>query len=247
MLLNVLVVDDDDYTLNRHYNGIMQLANLYNVGVEITKFSCAEGELRQHIKEKNIDFVLLDIEIGKKSGLSVGHLIRKYHPFSFLVFVTKHGQYIERANELHPDAFLTKPYTAHTLEQLFCRVLLMKRGQMSMEESNTEIITLCVDREDIDVRQDQILYIKTLNRRLQVVTTKETYMISARTIKQMLKELPYNFIQAGRDVIINKFEVIHAEKGRLTMSNHDIIDIPLYTYNKTMEKIRSHDVFRERT
>ncbi len=66
MLLNVLVVDDDDYTLNRHYNGIMQLANLYNVGVEITKFSCAEGELRQHIKEKNIDFVLLDIEIGKK-------------------------------------------------------------------------------------------------------------------------------------------------------------------------------------
>lgn len=238
MFLDVLIVEDNDLYMNGNVKYIKSLSKKYGVEVNITCFSYVGQSLEKHIKENHIDVVLLDIEIGKNSGISVGRKIVKFHPLVSIIFITAYGEYITKANKLNPVGYVDKPVEYKVLDKLFCRVVMEKIGKAAIEDKNANIITFKRNREDVEVRESEILYIKTIKRKLSVVT-KGGVISTYSSLKETEKKLSDLFVKISRDIIVNKREVSGLVKGYITMSNGDIVDIPTYKYSEIISKVRS--------
>lgn len=238
MIMDILLVEDNDFFMNSNLKYIKEIASKYDVGLNIKKFTYAGDNLARYIQENHIDLALLDIEIGKRNGISVARKIICYHPLVSIIFVTAHGEYIARANKLSPVGFIDKPVDYSKMEKLFYRVVMEKLGKESIESSNARIITFKRHREDVDVKESEILYIKTSDRKLLVKTKDDTIMTNGTICKtkQRLSEL---FVAVSRDIIVNKREVIGIQKGTITMSNQEILELPVFRHKEIVQKIRS--------
>ena len=236
--LDVLIVEDNDLFLNCNRKYLEQIMNTYQVRITVTSFTHAGENLDSYIKEHNIDVALLDIEVGEKSGISIGKKIVTYHPLASIIFITAHGELIKKANMLCPVGFLDKPIQYSRMERLLYRVIMEKRGAASIEESNAKIVTLKRNREIVEIRECEILYIKTMDRKIQVTLKNDCFYIQ-NSISGMSEQLSELFVKVSRDIIVNKREVIAIVKGKITMSNEDVLSIPLFKHKEIVQMIRS--------
>src|SRR5437764_652072 len=65
------------------------------------------------LRAESPDLVLLDITLkGKKDGVEVARVINEDYDLPF-IFLTSHSdnRTVERAKEVHPSAYLVKPFT----------------------------------------------------------------------------------------------------------------------------------------
>lgn len=238
MYLRILIVEDNELFLNSNTRQIRSLLGKYQVEAEVKTFSSTGELLTQYIKKKQIDLAILDIEIGSNSGIALGKKIKRYNPFVALIYITSHLKYIEKANGLNPDGFLVKPVEYHKLDSLFCKVVMMKEGQLALEEKNARLITIKENWNTIEISEKDILYIRTLERKLQIKTTDRTYMTN-ETITNMEQKASDLLVRIGRDLIVNRTKIKKVEKGQIEMVNHDILDIPKCNYNSIMKKLHS--------
>lgn len=238
MFMDVLIVEDNDIFLNIHRKNINRIMDTYQVGVNIASFTYVGDSLDSYIKEQNIDLAVLDIEIGQKSGLSVARKLITYHPLASIIFITSHGEFIKKANALCPVGFLDKPVDNGKFERLIYRVIMEKRGVMSLEETNTRIVSMKRNREDIELKESEILYINRVDRKLHVVLKSDAFYTNSSIIS-MCELLSPLFVRISRDIIVNKREVFCVEKGKITMSNKDILNIPFFKYKEIVQLIRS--------
>ena len=238
MLLDVLIVEDNDAFLNVNLKYIQQLARKYSVGLNVKSFSFAGENLAQFIRENRIDVALLDIEVGKRNGIAIGREIIQYHPLVDLIFITAFGENIKKANKLSPVGFLDKPVDLKAFEKIFYRVIMEKWGRESMENSNARVLTVRRNRENIELKESEILYIRTDGRKI-LVATKNGPVFMNGTITALENEVSNTFVRVCRDIIVNKREVIRLVKGCITVSNNENLAIPAFKHKEIVQKIRS--------
>lgn len=238
MFFNVLIVEDNDLFLNSNTKSIRALAAKYDVEVEIKTFSCVGELLNLYIKENEIDLVLLDIEIGTHNGIRLAKKILKYHPFVSLIFITSYGKYIEKANALDPVGFLDKPVDFKRLDKLFCKAIISKQGKISLEEKNAKFITIRENRNLLEIKESEILYIRTYQRKLLIRVVERNIFITdtLTNVENMLSRI---FVKAGRDIIINKTHVRRMDGDRVVMSNGEILDIPKRNIKEVIRKFHT--------
>ena len=82
----------------------------------------AEAETR--LSEERFDLVMLDVTMPGRGGYEVLPTCRALQPGARVILMSG---YTERSSEIEPDAFLEKPFTAKTLDQMIDDVLLIPR------------------------------------------------------------------------------------------------------------------------
>jgi len=243
MVLHVLVVEDNDYALNRNINAVLDLSKQYDVEIKVNRFTTINQELRRYIREHRIDMAFLDIEVGKFDGvdyfggIDLAEEIRKIQPLTSIIFITSHGECVSRAVELLPVAFLSKPLNSRKLEEIFYRIIMEKSGQEQNERKNARFLEIKVNKQTFEIQEADILYMYKWERKVMIITKKKEYIVNT-TLNAMYKKLvSAYFVKISRDTIVNKLEIDEVQKGTLIMSNEDKVPIPVHNYAEIISKL----------
>jgi len=118
-----LLVIDDESSIRFTIKEVLAGDDLEVVGAETAE----EGIRLAH--ELTPDLVLLDVRLGKHSGLDVFHELRRRSPKSLLVFITGHGnaETAIEAMKLGAYDYLVKPLDVHQLQAVVEQALEISR------------------------------------------------------------------------------------------------------------------------
>ena len=129
--INILIVEDESIVAMEIENYIKKLG--YTV---VGSCSNAKDAL-MIIETQTIHIVLMDIHIkGELDGVETAILIKEKYPLIEIIFLTAHldDYNVDRAIELNPTAYLSKPFNREEL-RIFLKIALRK---ILKESSTTE-------------------------------------------------------------------------------------------------------------
>ena len=110
--LVVLVLEDESIILK----GTMDTVARVLPHVQIYGARTAEAAL-QYARSMQVDIALLDIHLGRTSGLDVAKDLSALHPRVNIIFLTAYADYMPDAWRLHASGFLLKPLDETALRQ----------------------------------------------------------------------------------------------------------------------------------
>jgi len=199
-MINFIVCDDEKVITESVRNIITKIMFKTNVDYKIYTFNEYNQEFLRTIKSDIENKIyILDIEVGKSSGLDVAKLIRKTDWSSIILILTAHY-------ELEFLAYKSKIL-------LFDFISKFDLYDKKMEDA----ITLCVNNKLDDkklivkinrkieqINFSNILYITydSYSRKLRIITKTREYEIN-ETLKEIFQKLKGNFIYTHRSCIVN--------------------------------------------
>ena len=136
--INILIVEDESIVAMEIENYIKKLD--YTV---IDTCSNAQDAF-EVIKKQEIHIILMDICIkGELDGIDTAKYIKESHPHIEIIFLTAHldDYNVDRAIELNPTAYLSKPFNREEL-RVFLKIALRKldKGSSHTQENQHHII-----------------------------------------------------------------------------------------------------------
>lgn len=215
--LNILVVEDEGliaWDLKKQLtNAGYQVIGPYNNGKEaLSVFGTMP-----------IDLVLLDIHIqGDLDGIEVAAAIRQTSQIP-LVFLTAMAtkEYIERAKQVQPSAYLLKPYQTHALhiaiEMAFSNFEAQKTAlspNLPYAEENSKpsrdvfliqqgFAIIKPQKVFLKIKIQDILYLEADHVYTKVVTASQVYLLRSPLQKILEKLQPFSFQKIHRSFGVN--------------------------------------------
>lgn len=210
----ILLVEDD--FLNRRLSQKVLSEN----GYQVLGAKNADEALGL-LKTNNIDFVILDINLGQKerNGISLGQEIKEKFgvPFAYLTAYDNTAVMI-KAVATAPYSYITKPFKTTDL------IAAIELGTRRLAAGKDRQPTLLVKDGDfnIEIRTDDICYFEADKNYLLVYTYGKVYKIRS-TIKQIMEQLPATvFIQIHRAFVVNKSKIDKFNLKNLIVNSTEI-------------------------
>lgn len=164
-----------------------------------------------------INLAMLDINLNEeKTGLDVARYISENLTIPFL-FLTSYSDFktIEEASTLQPHAYLTKPYTQ---AELFITLSLLRNKEPKKEE----FIQFKDGTSTIRIKQTEILWIKSDNIYLNIITINKKYLIRSSITRFMEEHENDVFFRSHRSFIVNLEHVKEVKSQFLVIENEKI-------------------------
>ena len=136
--INILIVEDESIVAMEIESYIKKL------GYSVADTCSNAQDAFTIIEEQPIDIILMDICIkGELDGIETATIIKKNQPNIQIIFLTAHldDYNVDRAIELNPTAYLSKPFNREEL-RVFLKIALRKidRASSNTEENKHHII-----------------------------------------------------------------------------------------------------------
>lgn len=178
-------------------------------------FSSAEDMLKsmEQMQEKDgktPDLVLLDIELGKMDGITLGKKIKQMYPEVFLVFVTAYVEYAVKGYEANAFRYLLKPLDEETMRALF--------QDIHAENKKKKKIKLKTAEGEMVVNLQDLLYISAEDK-YTILYTKSQHYVSDHSLKHYEQQLEgQGFYRIHRKYLVNMYHHRGIIAGKVVLS-----------------------------
>lgn len=211
--LHVIVVEDDWLVAESILSALTELgyrarfsAHSYTEAVEL-------------IQKEKADFAMIDIQLaGEKDGIDFAEYLNKHiHiPFIFLTGNTD-KETIQRAQQVHPSAYLVKPFQK---EELYSSIEIgISNFQNKAAPTQPLKDFLFVKENDIYHKIDyaSIDYVKSENVYLNIFSNHRTFIVREKLDDFLLKSKCFPFVKIHRSFAVNihKLTEIHEQTVKL--------------------------------
>lgn len=214
--MNCLIIDDNKIARTTMKQLASQVKDITVVA------ECADAmEAYNILREKHIDFLLLDIEMPGMSGLELTRNLGGEKPL--IVFTTSKKEYAAEAFELNVADYIVKPVTPARFIQAIDKV-------REMMESNVEEVSLHQDEfifiRDSNIirrlRLDEILYAEAMGDYVKLHTAQKFYAIHT-TLKSVEERLPASqFIRVHRSYLVSLSKIDTIQEGALIIHGKSV-------------------------
>ena len=190
-----LVICDDNPADIDYITGLVgEWRRQTGAGVEILSFPSAEALLFSWEENRDMDILLLDIEMGEISGMKLARHLRRAGAAMQIVFITGYMDYIAEGYDVEALHYLLKPVTGERLGQVLDRAL---------ERIRTREHMLWLTLQDGVVRLSvyEIRYLEVM-RNYTTVHGAEDYSVK-RSLNDLERELDGGFYRIHRSFIVN--------------------------------------------
>lgn len=193
--MNVLIVDDNEIARD----ALSQIASRIK-DVKITG-ECADAlQAYNLLQEKQVDVILLDIEMPGMTGLE---LTRNLEKGPIIVFTTSKRDYAVEAFELNVADYIIKPVTAARLIQAIDKAReLIESAKEELSVNEEEFIFIRDSNIIRRIRLDDILFVESMRDYVKLHTPQKFYAIHT-TLKAVEDRLPSSkFLRVHRSYIV---------------------------------------------
>ena len=149
-----------------------------------------------YIAKNTINILFLDIDMPEMNGFGLAEKINQLRPDTIIIFVSSHENFVFSSFEYNPFRFLRKNKLDEELEDA-----LIKAVERHM--ASTETITIKTDRETVELRVRDILYIMSEKNYYAVCGTDFEY--KCRGTMSQAEELikKYSFFRINSGCFVN--------------------------------------------
>lgn len=182
----------------------------YYKSLDLMVLCYSSGEaLLADFEKKQYDVVFLDIEMKGMNGLQVARCLHEKKKELPIVLVTTHTELALEGYEVQAFRFLAKP-----LDRSKVYGALKAIEDLVLEDEKISIVSDGLQRY---LPCKSVCYIKSENVYLDIVTTKERYLVRQK-LKEVLEQLPKNrFLQVHRSFVVNLQFVESFDGGNIYM------------------------------
>ena len=217
MIYRIAICDDSKPDAQYISNMVSEWAKSSAISIRIDLFPSSEAFLFHYEQDKEYDILLLDIEMGKKSGIDLAKEIRRENTTIQIVFITGYSDYIAQGYDVSALHYLMKPVDQGKLFSV------LQRGVEKLQY-NERVLFLDVSGESIRIPLHEIRYLE-VNQNYVTLYAKENHTVK-KTLSQLEKELDDTFFRTGRSFIINLSYIRKVTKTDVYLSDGSIIPLP---------------------
>ncbi len=228
-----LAICDDEAKQREYVLGLVNAwANLGRHLVEVKEFPDAESFLFHYDKEKDFDILLLDVEMGKLSGIDLAKEVRKEKASVQIVFITGYYEYFSDGFDVSALHYLIKPVDERKLFPVLDKAV----GNLSYRQRS---VFLSTTEADIKISLADILYVEAEKVYVQVHTVNEVYR-SRISLAKFMEQLDDTFYQVHRSFVVGLKYVKKVSRTDVTMQNGDVLPIRRGTYDEVHAALIHH-------
>ena len=229
----VAICDDESLTCQEIEKILIENSQQIGAKFDAEIFYTGEALIESIRCGSSYDFLILDIELARMSGIDVGKFLREknrnFH--TQIIYVSSKETYAMKLFSVQPLDFLVKPITEESLFKA------LKRGFEIIGES--EDFFFCnVKRENITISCKDILYLSSNKRIISVVCRDETIEYYGKLSEEM-KQLPDYFVQIHNSYVINLNALKKSGTDYVIMNNDEQISISRKYADSFKDKIFS--------
>jgi len=206
MKIKCIIIDDEPLAIKVIENHLKDFQNIELVAT----FNTAIAAL-PIIEENEIDVIFLDINMPKMSGLD---FLRSLSTKPHIVITTAYREYAVESFDLDVLDYLVKPIPfgrfLKAITKITARINLEKDKLNDVHFKEDPYIFLKVDKKQMKIKLNNILYIESLKDYIKVITISGDYLVH-KSMTCILEELPQeNFLRIHRSfaIAINKITSI---------------------------------------
>lgn len=191
--------------------------------VELTLYPSAESFLFRYAEDKDVQILLLDIEMGPMDGVSLARTLRKENDAVQIVFITGYLDYIADGYEVEALHYLMKPVKE---EKLFC---VLDRAVEKLH-SNQRTLLLELPGEVVRLPVYQIRSAEVQGN--YVTIHAKTDCTVKMTLSELEAQLDDNFFRLGRSALVNLGCVARVSKTAVTLNDGTVLPLPRGAYER---------------
>lgn len=215
----VAICDDEFITCQEIEKIILENTDMLKASFEVDIFYTGEA-LIEHIRcGTSYDFLVLDIELYRATGIDVGKYLRdenrNFH--TQIIYVSSKETYAMKLFSVQPLDFLVKPVQPETL------IRAINRGFEIIGRSE-DFFTCKAGKENITISCKEILYLSSNKRVISIVCRDETIEYYGK-LSDEFKKLPDYFVQIHNSYIINLNALKKSSNEYAIMNNDEQISI----------------------
>ena len=224
----------DDEEKQRKY--VLELVNAWakirGHLLEIKEFPDAESFLFHYDAEKDFDILLLDVEMGKLSGIDLAKEVRKENATVQIVFITGYYEYFSDGFDVSALHYLIKPVDECKLYPVLDKAV----GNLSYRQRS---VFLSTAEGAIKISLADILYVEAEKVYVKVHTVNKVYR-SRISLAKIMEQLDDTFYQVHRSFVVGLKYVKKVSRTDVTMLNGDVLPIRRGTYDKVHAALIHH-------
>jgi DNA-binding LytR/AlgR family response regulator len=217
--MNVLVVDDEPLARELMEDNVSKVPFLKLVG------SCSNGiEAFTAVQEKQIDLVLLDIQMPGLTGIQFLQSIKS--PL-LSIFITAYEKYALDGYSLDVVDYLLKPVSFERFLRAVTKaneIFMFRKG--GPPKQAVEFIFVQADYNLVKIPLSEVTHIEGLKDYVKIHLTTSTRPVITRMSMKSLEELlpSEKFMRVHKSFIISIDKIISVRKGRIKIG---IAEVPL--------------------
>lgn len=223
--MNCTVAICDDAAADRDYlqTLVKRWAAARGHRVELTLYPSAESFLFRYAEDKDVQILLLDIEMGPMDGVSLARTLRKENDAVQIVFITGYSDYIADGYEVEALHYLMKPVKE---EKLFA---VLDRAVEKLH-SNQRTLLLELPGEVVRLPVYQIRSAEVQGN--YVTIHAKTDCTVKMTLSELEAQLDDNFFRLGRSALVNLGCVARVSKTAVTLNDGTVLPLPRGAYER---------------
>jgi len=195
---------------------------------EIQTFPSAESFLFTYEEETDFDVLLLDIEMGKMSGVELAKKIRSRNRSIQIIFITGYMEYISEGYDVEALHYLLKPVTKEKMWEVLDRVAQRIQVQEKAFILETAGQILRIPLYEIEWLEVQKNYV--------TIHGAEEHSIK-RPLKEISKELDERFFQIHRSYLVNLTCIKKITKGEVFLKSGVSLPLSRGLYDKLNQAV----------
>lgn len=227
-LIKILIVEDEMII------GAKISMLLVGLGYEVDGILSRGEEAIMHLKENNVDIILLDINLkGKIDGIETAKQIQNFSaaPIIYLTANADEATF-NRAKSTRPAAFISKPFKQldlqRAIELAICRMAETETAMPRLESSDKQHFILSdrifVRYKDrmIKIMVADILYIEADRNYSRIFASGKEYLLSV-TLKAIEDKLSGGlFIRVHRSYLVNITQIEEVGESHVIINNKPV-------------------------
>lgn len=193
-MYRLAICDDNPADIAYLENILEGWAEDTGAALKTESYPSAEAFLFQYEEDGPFDLLLLDIEMGKMSGVELARRIRHKDRLVQIIFITGYMEYIAEGYDVEALHYLLKPVTGEKLRSVLDRAAERLKARERQ-------LRLTVPGGVIRMPLCEIRFLEV--RRNYVTVYGEEECVVKKTLNELEEELDERFFRTGRSHIVN--------------------------------------------
>jgi len=194
-VFNIIICDDNPAESAFLSNLVQKWADVNVMDIRLLSFESAEAFLFAYEDNKNVDILLLDIQMKKMDGMALARKIREENSTVQIAFITGFADYMAEGYDVSALHYLMKPVNEAKLFET------LERAVKNLEKT-VPVVSLEINGETVILPTGDIVYIEAIDHFLDIHTANDKITVKMQLYK-LEESLMHDFIHCHRSYVVN--------------------------------------------
>ena len=227
-MIRVAICEDEKETQCLIEDYVDNILKNINKEYKILKYSSGEELLQGNLKD--IDILLLDIQMGQINGMDTARKIREVDNKMEIIFITSLIDYVQEGYEVRAYRYLLKPIESGELK----KHVLACIKEIEMNKNN--YIVIKNNPNTYKIYSNEIKYIEVQKKQMSIYTINKSFDVRY-SLGKIEKDLTLDkYVRCHKSFLVNLSYVENIKPNIAVLESGEEVPISRYRYKDVKEQ-----------